>query len=31
MKHTVSFKDLTVFQVETDRYTDTGNKVWQVK
>lgn len=28
MKRTISFKELTGLQVETDRYTDKGNNMW---
>lgn len=31
MKQTVSLEELIVLQVETDRYTDKGNKAWWVK
>lgn len=30
MKQTLSFEELTVLQVETDRCTDKGDKVWWV-
>lgn len=30
MKQVTSFKELIVLPLETDRYTDKGNKVWWV-